>query len=60
MGGTIGRERQDAGAALNQGADLHLREMGANLREVARAVLFTSRTSRRFLLHGLPKFTSVR
>ena len=37
MGGTIGRERQDAGAALNQGADLHLREMGANLREVARA-----------------------
>ena len=48
------------GAALNQGADLHLREMGANLREVARAVLFASRTSRRFLLHGLPKFTSVR
>lgn len=56
----MGREWQDAGAALNKGADRHIREMGANLREVARAVLFASRTSRRFLLHGLPKFTRVR
>ena len=47
------------GPLLNKG-EHHIREMGANLREVARAVLFASRTSRRFLLHGLPKFTRVR
>ena len=47
------------GPLLNKG-EHHIREMGANLREVARAVLFATGTSRRFLLHGLPKFTRVR